>query len=108
MQYIIFESFGYSLGLAVMNHAEGLLEELQRRAEEAELTAAVQTRRVSSAETELSDLRSRLSDAEQQVKDLSWQVRMSLSSGDGTRGRGGGNTAVGMFDIFGCGANSKR
>lgn len=87
--------------------------------EEAELAAAVQTRRASSAESEVSLLKEQLAEAQKQIKDLSWQIKMAFGSGalgigrpDGGAGQGGAGGAVsraaGMLDFLGCGANYRR
>jgi hypothetical protein len=93
------------------------LEALLRRTEEAELAAAVQTRRAAAAEGELHAAKAQLADAQRQVKELSWQIQMSFGpSTIGGVGAGGAARAAGMTgwtitDMIGlnaCGANFVR
>lgn len=112
-------NLGYSRG---GQHDEngGLLDELSRKAEEAELAAAVQTRRASAAESECDLLRLQLQDAQRQVRELSWQVKMSLGASGGAgmmmmgkEGGRAGNTGLSSLgsqtlDILGCGPSFTR
>lgn len=93
------------------------MEALLTRAEEAELAAAVQTRRAAAAEAEVDGLQKRLEQAEKQVKELGWQIQMVMEPvtiGGGQKGRGapGGAGAAGgsgwFADMLGCGANFVR
>jgi hypothetical protein len=85
----------------------------------------VKTRRASSAESEVFQLKQLLSEAQQSIKDLSWQVKVAVSSGGGvalqhrvsggTGGDAGSRSngsalghAAGMLDFIGCGANYVR
>uniref|UniRef100_A0A7S1T060 Uncharacterized protein n=1 Tax=Tetraselmis chuii TaxID=63592 RepID=A0A7S1T060_9CHLO len=96
-------------GLPVGARAE-LLQEVSVKAEEAELAAAVSTRRAQTAEAELAEARAQLAEMEQRAKELGWQVKMlsepntiggaaSQSTGSG----GGAGATRSMFDMFGCG-----
>lgn len=93
------------------------MEALMRRAEEAELAAAVQTRRAAAAEGELHSLKSQLADAQRQVKELSWQVSMALgpatlggvASGGAARAAGSSGWLItDMLGLNACGANFVR
>eukprot|EP00775_Hariotina_reticulata_P003446 gene3446-3717_t len=96
------------------------MEALLRRTEEAQLAAAVQTRRAAAAEAEADGLKRQLVEAEKRIKDLGWQIQMVMDpvtiGGAGAAGRagpGGGGGAAGagaswFADIMGCGANYVR
>lgn len=89
------------------------LAQLTRTAEEAELAAAVQTRRAAAAEKEVALLKDQLAEAQRQVKELGWQIQMAFGpqtmGGGGNRGAGAGGQAAGWFgDMLGCGANFTR
>lgn len=106
-----------STGLAHVRDGAGdskdLFEDLQRRLEEADLAATVQTRRAAAAEAELTLLRAQLEEAQSQVKQLSWQIKMTMEPGT-LGGRlaeaASGDTAGSSkwLDLMGCGANFKR
>ncbi len=105
-------------------------ERVRVQVEEAELAAAVQTRRASHAEAEAAQLKAQLAESAQQLKDLSWQFNMAFGGASGAvaaaaianakaGGAGGGAAAGGapgaragppggFLDILGCGANFKR
>ncbi|GIL51238.1 hypothetical protein Vafri_7094 [Volvox africanus] len=103
-----------------------ILAEMQQRVDEAELAAAVQTRRAVGLEAEVATLQQQLSECQRQVKELSWQICVAVgdtpvtSGGRGPRGGGGAGSGgaasgsggaasrMGMFDILGCGANYRR
>jgi hypothetical protein len=93
------------------------MESLLRRADEAELAAAVQTRRAATAEGELHAARAQLADAQRQVKELAWQVQMTLGPttiggvGDGAAAQAAGSTGWSISDMMrfnACGANFVR
>lgn len=87
------------------------------RCEEAELAAAVGSRRAMAAEVELDRLKVQLTAAEQRAKELAWQVKMMSdpsqiggrngSDGSGPGGASGsaGGQVAGIFDMFGCATN---
>jgi chromosome condensin MukBEF ATPase and DNA-binding subunit MukB len=60
--------------------SQAIVEELQTKVEEAELAAAVQTRRASHAEAEVALLREQLADAQKQVCVQTGQCRCSLNN----------------------------
>ncbi|KXZ51052.1 hypothetical protein GPECTOR_14g39 [Gonium pectorale] len=109
----------------MLSRQADLLDDLQRRLEEAELAAAVQTRRAVSAESEVAILKEQLAEAQRQVKELTWQIKVAFGGTPAAVGRGpvgvggaGGGAAsgsgaqsagaMGMLDILGCGANYRR
>ena len=106
--------------LAGQMQDDGLLDELSRKAEEAELAAAVQTRRASAAESECDLLKLQLGDAQRQIKELSWQIKMTIGAGGGSAGSflsvanqgraGSGLSLLGSqtLDILGCGPSFAR
>lgn len=100
-------------GATVVQASE--MEALLTRAQEAELAAAVQTRRAAAAELEVDGLRKRLAEAEKQVKDLGWQVQMMADpttiggmQRGGPRGPGQPGGPGWFADMLGCGANYVR
>jgi len=85
--------------------------------EEADLAAAVQTRRAGKAENEIEILRAQLAEAQREAKELAWQIKMTFDpsqpgTGSGASGlaqrQGAFYKAAGMLDILGCGANFSR
>jgi hypothetical protein len=95
------------------------MEALLLRTEEAQLAAAVQTRRAAAAEAEADGLKRQLVEAEKRIKDLGWQIQMVMDpvtiggAGAGGRGGPGGGGAAGggsswFADMMGCGANYVR
>ena len=83
------------------------------RLEETELVATVQTRRASTAESELRVLRQQLQAAQKQNKELGWQIKMVAEpqqlGGRKEQGSSGGGKAGGvstrLWDVFGCAVN---
>ena len=75
--------------------------------------ATVQTRRASTAESELRVLRQQLQAAQKQIKELGWQIKMVAEpqhlGGRKEQGFSGGNKAGGvstrLWDVFGCAVN---
>jgi hypothetical protein len=87
------------------------LEVLHQKVEEAELAAAVQSRRAAAAEAELAALRVELAEAQKQVRELSWQIKMAFEPqtiGGARPGLGGGSAGGWLLDMAGCGANFTR
>ncbi|KAJ9507649.1 hypothetical protein QJQ45_019177 [Haematococcus lacustris] len=80
-----------------------LVERLQSKTEEAELAAAVQTRRASHAEAEVALLREQLADALKQVKELGWQINMAFGDSAVAKAKAGAATqpVAGVFDLLG-------
>ena len=83
------------------------------RLEETELVATVQTRRASTAESELRMMRQQLQAAQKHIKELSWQIKMvadpqqlggrkDQASTSGGRPAGVSNR---LWDVFGCAVN---
>ena len=77
------------------------------------MTATVQARRASTAESELRVMRQQLQAAQKHVKELSWQIKMvaepqqlggrrELGSGSSNRPAGVSNR---LWDVFGCAVN---
>ena len=81
------------------------------RLEETELVATVQTRRASTAESELRVLRQQLQAAQKQIKELGWQIKMVAEPQQigGRKEQGGPGTRPGvsnrLWDVFGCAVN---
>lgn len=75
--------------------------------------ATVQTRRASTAESELRVLRQQLQAAQKQIKELGWQIKMVAEpqqlGGRPQQGSNGGGRAGGvstrLWDVFGCAVN---
>eukprot|EP00983_Pelagomonas_calceolata_P106578 1159246-Pelagomonas_calceolata.AAC.1 len=84
------------------------------RVEEADLAAAVQTRRAGKAENEVEVLKAQLAEAQREVKELAWQIKMTFDPNQTSGASSGGQQpgtfykAAGMLDILGCGANFRR
>lgn len=74
--------------------------------------ATVQTRRASTAESELRMLRQQLQAAQKQIKELGWQIKMVAEpqqlggrkeAGSNSGGRPGVSNR--LWDVFGCAVN---
>lgn len=82
------------------------------RLEETELVAPVQTRRASTAESELRVMRQQLQAAQKHIKELSWQIKM-VAEPQHLGGKAGPSSAAGrpgsaqsrLWDVFGCAIN---
>ena len=82
------------------------------RLEETELVATVQTRRASTAESELRMLRQQLQAAQKQIKELGWQIKMVAEpqqlggrKEQGPNGSGRPGVSNRLWDVFGCAVN---
>ena len=84
------------------------------RLDETELVASVQTRRASTAESELRVMRQQLQAAQKHIKELSWQIKMvadpqqlggKAGQNSSSAGRPGGAQSRLWDGIFGCAIN---